>query len=138
MKSLDRKYKGSTPLIIVNGKVHQMINPSVYACLLSINKIQAEIKLRLGTSHGAFEITGIKNDNRKLQESHTKVLKEISESEMQELLCDIAQESISLYDLDKMTDHQLKIIKNFHLMSWERIIDEEAINENLKYTTIFN
>ena len=57
---------------------------------------------------------------------------------MQELLCDIAQESISLYDLDKMTDHQLKIIKNFHLMSWERIIDEEAINENLKYTTIFN
>jgi hypothetical protein len=40
-----------------------MINPSIYACLLSLSKIEGEITKRLSNSTATAELTGINLNN---------------------------------------------------------------------------
>ena len=70
-----------------------MINPSIYACLLSLSKIQAEITKRLSNTTATAELTGVNLNNveqKKIQEKIAKELQAVTELQMQELLCEIA------------------------------------------------
>jgi hypothetical protein len=60
---------------------------------------------------GAVEVTGINlnstNVNAELsriQDRLNKILKGIDEASIREILCDIAGEQISLYDIEQMSD----------------------------------
>ena len=64
MKFLDNKfplkYGGlASPLIIIGGKVYEMINPTVFACLLNIPNILEELKNQETGPYGAVEVTNI-------------------------------------------------------------------------------
>lgn len=69
MAELDRLYLSDpllaqAPLIIAKGNVYKMINPTVYACLMNIDRVLQELESQVNQSpFGAVNITGIGSKN---------------------------------------------------------------------------
>lgn len=65
-----------------------------------------------------------------------KSLAAITEGEIKEALCEIAEERFREDDFNKMSDLEVTIASDFEQIHWERMIDAKVIDEKHQVTVI--
>ena len=126
-----------------------MVNPTVYASILFLNKIMQEKKLQENdTPHGCLEVTRIGADNKlpglseeqiTIQLTMNEQLRSTSEDEIEKVLMKIAQEPIlTAWDLLEMSNREMEIQAEFLNIQWDKMIDSVFIDKNLDAITILN